>query len=84
VNGWPSLSGCVVAAATRISIWDGRALGRADRLRRALFADAQILFPPLAVRNLAWVLWDPARQCLHDRKAASIVIAGRTRPGQKA
>jgi RDD family len=67
----------------RISIWDGRALGRADRLRRALFADAQILFPPLAVRNLAWVLWDPARQCLHDRKAASIVIAGRTRPGQK-
>jgi RDD family len=67
-----------------ISIWDGLALGRADRLRRALFAGVQILFPPLAVRNLAWVLWDPARQCLHDRKAASIVIAGRTRPGQKA
>jgi hypothetical protein len=67
-----------------ISIWDGRALGRADTLRRALFASAQILFPPLGVRNLAWVLWDPARQCLHDRKAASIVIAGRTRPGQKA
>jgi uncharacterized RDD family membrane protein YckC len=66
-----------------ISIWDGRALTRGDTLRRALLADVQILFPPLIVRNLAWVLWDPARQCLHDRKAASVVIAGRTRPGQK-
>jgi hypothetical protein len=66
-----------------ISIWNGMALTRGDTLRRALFANAQILFPPLIVRNLAWVLWDPARQCLHDRKAASIVIAGRTRPGQR-
>jgi hypothetical protein len=66
-----------------ISVWDGRALTRGDTLRRALFADLQLLFPPFAVRNLAWVLWDPARQCLHDRKAASIVIAGRTRSGQK-
>jgi hypothetical protein len=67
-----------------ISILNGQPLTRADTVRRALFADVQILFPPLAVRNLAWVLWDPARQCLHDRRAASIVIAGRTRPGQKA
>jgi hypothetical protein len=67
-----------------ISIWDGRALTRGDTLRRALFTNVQLLFPPLAVRNLAWVLWDPARQCLHDRKAASIVIAGRTRPRQKS
>jgi hypothetical protein len=59
-------------------------INRADTLRRALFTDAQILFPPLAVRNLAWVLWDPARQCLHDRRAASIVITGRTRTGRKA
>jgi len=66
-----------------ISIWGGRPLGRADTLRRAMFADLQILFPPLAVRNLAWILWDPARQCLHDRLAACIVIGGRTRPGRK-
>jgi uncharacterized RDD family membrane protein YckC len=66
-----------------ISIWDGRGLTRGDTVRRALFADVQILFPPLIVRNLAWVLWDPARQCLHDRKAATIVIAGRTRSGKK-
>jgi len=67
-----------------ISIWDGRTLSRADTLRRALLADAQLLLPPLAVRNLGWLLWDPARQCLHDRLAACIVIAGRTRPGRKA
>jgi RDD family protein len=67
-----------------ISIWDGRTLNSADVLRRALFADAQILFPPLAVRNLAWLLCDPARQCLHDRRAACIVITGRTRRSQKA
>lgn len=67
-----------------ISIWDGRALGRADTLRRALFADMQLMFPPLAARNLGWLLWDPARQCLHDRLAACIVIAGRPRPGRKA
>jgi hypothetical protein len=66
-----------------ISAWDSRALGRADALRRALVADAQLLFPPLAIRNLAWVLWDPARQCLHDRVARSIVITGRTQRGQK-
>ena len=67
-----------------VSIWDGRALGRADTLRRALFADVQMLFPPLAARNLGWLLWDPARQCLHDRHTACIVIAGRTRPGRKS
>jgi hypothetical protein len=66
-----------------ISAWDSKPLDRADTLRRALFADAQLLFPPLAVRNLAWLLWDPARQCLHDRRVASIVIAGRSRPGRK-
>jgi uncharacterized RDD family membrane protein YckC len=66
-----------------ISAWNGRALDRGDTIRRALFADAQLLFPPLAVRNLAWLLCDPARQCLHDRRAASIVINGRSRPGRK-
>lgn len=67
-----------------ISIWGSQPLGRADTLRRALFADLQILFPPLAVRNLGWLLWDPARQCLHDRLTACIVIAGRSHPGRKA
>lgn len=66
-----------------ISVWDVRPLGRADALRRALVADAQLFFPPLAIRNLAWMLWDPARQCAHDRVAKSIVIAGRTQRGQK-
>lgn len=66
-----------------ISAWDVRPLGRADALRRALVADVQLLFPPLAIRNLAWMLWDPARQCLHDRAAKSIVITGRTGRGQK-
>jgi len=66
-----------------VSVWDSRALSRADGLRRALVVDAQILFPPLAVRNLAWLLWDPARQCLHDRAAASIVVAGRSRHIQR-
>jgi hypothetical protein len=66
-----------------ISTWDGRALGRDDALRRALSFDVQLLFPPLIIRNLAWLLWDPARQCSHDRRAASIVISGRSRPGQK-
>ena len=66
-----------------ISAWDGRTLSRGDSLRRALFADAQLLFPPLAICNLAWLLSDPARQCLHDRRAASVVINGRSRPGRK-
>lgn len=66
-----------------ISAWDSRPLGRADALRRALVADAQLLFPPLAIRNLAWVLWDPARQCLHDRAARSYVITGRSQRAQK-
>ncbi len=66
-----------------VSAWDARPLGRADAFRRALVADAQLLFPPLAIRNLAWILWDPAQQCLHDRVAKSIVIAGRTQRGQK-
>jgi hypothetical protein len=66
-----------------ISTWDGRALGRDDALRRALSFDVQLLFPPLIIRNLAWLLWDPARQCSHDRRAASVVISGRSRSGQK-
>jgi uncharacterized RDD family membrane protein YckC len=66
-----------------ISTWTSRTLSRSDLLRRAILVDLQLLFPPLAVRNLAWILWDPARQCLHDRKAKSIVIAGRSQPGQK-
>jgi hypothetical protein len=66
-----------------ISAWDSRPLGRADALRRALFATVQLVFPPLAIRNLAWLLWDPARQCLHDRRAASFVVAGKTAPGHK-
>lgn len=66
-----------------VSIWDSRVLGRADRMRRAIVVDAQILFPPLAIRNLAWLLWDPARQCVHDRAAASVVVAGRSRHGRK-
>jgi hypothetical protein len=65
-----------------ISVWDCRPLGRRDRLRRALAADLQML-PPFAVRSLAWLLWDPARQCLHDRFAASIVVSGRSRSTQK-
>jgi hypothetical protein len=35
------------------------------------------------VHNLAWVLWDPARQCWHDRIAGSIVVTGRVRTPQK-
>jgi hypothetical protein len=66
-----------------VSVWNSQPLGPADSLRRALLVDLQLLFPPLAVRNLAWLMWDPARQCLHDRKAASIVVAGRSQPGQK-
>lgn len=66
-----------------ISIWDGRALKRGDVFRRAIVVDLQLLFPLLLIRNLAWILWDPARQCLHDRYSSSIVIAARTRPGRK-
>lgn len=66
-----------------VSVWDSRALGRADGLRRALAVDVQILFPPLAIRNLDWLLWDPARQCWHDRVTASIIVAGRSRHGHK-
>jgi hypothetical protein len=66
-----------------VSVWDSRALGRADRLRRALAVDVQILFPPLAIRNLPWLLWDPARQCWHDRVTDSIIVAGRSRHGHK-
>jgi hypothetical protein len=32
-----------------ISVWDCTALNRADTLRRALFADLQLLFPPIIV-----------------------------------
>jgi hypothetical protein len=66
-----------------ISVWDSRSLRRSDVIRRAMAFDVQFLFPPLIVRNIAWLLWDPARQCLHDRAAGSIVIAGRSRPGRK-
>lgn len=65
-----------------VSVWDGRKLGRPDTIRRALTASGQLLWPPLILRNLAWLLWDPARQCLHDRVADSIVIAGRSRPNR--
>ena len=44
----------------------------------AVFADLQLLLPTIIIYNMARVLWDPARQCLHDRRAASIVIAGRS------
>lgn len=64
-----------------VSVWDNRSLGRPDALRRALTASAQLLWPPLILRNLAWLLWDPARQCLHDRAADSIVVRGRSRTG---
>ncbi|MQA97821.1 MAG: hypothetical protein GEV11_25550 [Streptosporangiales bacterium] len=66
-----------------ISIWTSTALGRADLLRRAIFAAPQVLLPPLAIYNLAWLLWDPARQCWHDRRTHSIVIDRRTRSGHK-
>jgi len=66
-----------------VSVWHRRALSPGDQLRRALWFDLQFVFPPLAVRNLAWVIWDPARQPLHDRRAQSIVIAGRTSPTQR-
>jgi uncharacterized RDD family membrane protein YckC len=62
-----------------VSVWDSRKLGRPDTIRRAVAASIQILLPPLALYNLAWLLWDPARQCLHDRVAGSIVIPGRSR-----
>jgi uncharacterized RDD family membrane protein YckC len=66
-----------------ISAWDSRPLNTGDTLRRALVADMQLLLPPVAVYNLAWLFWDPARQCWHDRVAASIVVTGRSRPPQK-
>ncbi|MBP2705530.1 RDD family protein [Microbispora sp. RL4-1S] len=66
-----------------ISVWDARALNHADALRRALLFDLQFVFPPLAIRNLAWLIWDPARQCLHDRGARAIVVRGRSRLPQK-
>jgi uncharacterized RDD family membrane protein YckC len=65
-----------------ISTWDCRPLAVSDMLRRAVVADLQLI-PPVAIYNLAWLLWDPARQCLHDRIAASIVVAGRSPPAQK-
>jgi uncharacterized RDD family membrane protein YckC len=66
-----------------VSVWDSRPLTRADELRRALFVDLQLLFWPLGVRSLAWLLWDPARQPLHDRRAGSFVITGRPATAQK-
>jgi len=66
-----------------VSVWDGRRLSRPDTIRRALTVSAQLLWPPLILRNLAWLLWDPARQCLHDRAAGSIVITGRSRIGSR-
>lgn len=66
-----------------ISAWDSRPLNAGDALRRALIADVQLLVPPVAIYNLAWLFWDPARQCWHDRVAASIVVTGRSRPPQE-
>lgn len=66
-----------------IGCLDGRALADVLALRRALLVDLALIFPPLAIRNLAWLLWDPARQCWHDRGAVCVVVAGRSRPGQK-
>ena len=65
-----------------ISTWDCKPLCRSDAIHRALVADLQLV-PPIAVYNLAWLLWDPARQCLHDLVAGSIVVAGRSRTLQK-
>jgi hypothetical protein len=66
-----------------ISTNDGRALGRRDAVVRAALADLQLLVPLVGCYNLAWLLGDPARQCLHDRVTASVVVTGRSRPGQK-
>lgn len=59
-----------------ISAFDRRPLGRADAFRRAAWIDLQLLVPPLLVRNLTWLFADPARQCRHDRAAASVVVVG--------
>lgn len=63
-----------------ISVRHRRPLNRGDRLLRAFWLDLQLLIVPLAVRSLAWLLWDPARQCLHDRRTESLVVAGLGHP----
>ncbi|MGH3742726.1 MAG: RDD family protein [Micromonosporaceae bacterium] len=60
-----------------ISVWDVRPLSRRDALRRAILVNVQWVFLPLGLRNLFWLLADPARQCLHDRSAGSIVVSRR-------
>jgi hypothetical protein len=61
-----------------ISVWDCRALGRADALRRALFVDVELLLPPLAVRSVGWLLGDPPavrETAEHARAAARVAHA---------
>jgi hypothetical protein len=62
-----------------ISIRYRRSLTKADAIRRALYVDLHLIFPPLAAHNLAWLLADPARQCVHDRRTSAVVVAGRPR-----
>jgi hypothetical protein len=66
-----------------ISTADCRPLGRHDALLRAALVSLQLIAPWMWMRNIAWIIWDPGRQCFHDRWARSIVVTGFSRSDQK-
>ena len=69
----------VVTADTRSKISGGAAGGRAAVY--ALPSAIPLIGGLFAAVNELWLLWDPRRQCLHDKAARTVVIKARSPAG---
>jgi uncharacterized RDD family membrane protein YckC len=68
----------VVTAGNRSRITGGAAAGRAAIY--ALPTAIPFIGGLFALLNELWLLWDPRRQCLHDKAAGTIVVKAGTLP----
>lgn len=68
----------VVTAGSRGRISGGAACGRAAIY--ALIPLAPTVGLLLWVLDLLWLLWDPRRQCLHDKAARTVVVRAAAQP----
>ncbi len=70
----------VVTAGTRSRISGGAACGRAAVY--GLVPGVPLAGGLFALLNELWLLWDPQRQCLHDKAARTVVIKAGAAGGQ--
>ena len=70
--GKRALGTMVVGASTRSKVSPGAAGGRAAVY--VLPALVPIVGGLFALLNALWLLWDPQRQCLHDKAAHTVVV----------